>query len=339
MTTRLAKITKQPNTPKYELVIRSITQAIENKKIRRGDSLPSLNQIKKNFGVSLNTAVKAYDYLKEKGLIDSVNGKGFHVVTENVKRTINLFLLFDELNLFKEDLYNSIKDTLGSNANIDIYFHHYNFNVYESLILENLNRYNFYAIMPHPDPKAERVLKQLNPEQVLILDQKHHISNQYAYLVQDFRNETYQCLCKGLEQIQKYQQFEFIYPNRHKELDPFSREIILGTEKFCIDYSIPFTVIKNLTPKVVQKGSVYFVLPDDELVTIIKYIRDAKYKLGKDIGLISFNDNQLKEVIEDGITVISTDFSRMGRIAAISILEKRRIQEINASAIILRGSL
>jgi len=42
--------------------------------------------------------------------------------------------------------------------------------------------------------------------------------------------------------------------------------------------------------------------------------------LGEDIGIISYNDTPLKELL--GITVISTDFQKMGSAAAEMILTK-----------------
>ena len=43
--------------------------------------------------------------------------------------------------------------------------------------------------------------------------------------------------------------------------------------------------------------------------------------LGDDIGIISYNDTPLKDLL--GITVVSTDFDQMGRTTAELILEKR----------------
>jgi DNA-binding LacI/PurR family transcriptional regulator len=46
------------------------------------------------------------------------------------------------------------------------------------------------------------------------------------------------------------------------------------------------------------------------------------YTLGKDIGIISYNDTPLKELL--GITVISTDFNIMGETAASMILNNEK---------------
>jgi DNA-binding LacI/PurR family transcriptional regulator len=42
--------------------------------------------------------------------------------------------------------------------------------------------------------------------------------------------------------------------------------------------------------------------------------------LGLDIGLVAYNDNPVKELLENGITTISTNHDEIGRIAAQMIL-------------------
>lgn len=55
---------------------------------------------------------------------------------------------------------------------------------------------------------------------------------------------------------------------------------------------------------------------------MIKLAKKKGYELGKEIGLISYNDTAVKEILEGGITVISTDFEMMGKAAASVILNK-----------------
>lgn len=80
-------------------------------------------------------------------------------------------------------------------------------------------------------------------------------------------------------------------------------------------------------------------MEEADLVSIVKYSRKKGLKIGKDIGVLSFNDTPLKEVLEDGISVISTNFARMGSLAAELILEKRRLKVRNEFIFIRRKSL
>ena len=61
--------------------------------------------------------------------------------------------------------------------------------------------------------------------------------------------------------------------------------------------------------------------------------------MGKDVGVMAFNDTPLKEVLANGITVISTDHEQMGRSAATLILEGTIAQIKNPFGLIRRGSL
>ena len=53
----------------------TLSQAISMKKFREGDSLPSINQLSAEYGVSRDTVFKAFLDLRERGLIDSTPGK------------------------------------------------------------------------------------------------------------------------------------------------------------------------------------------------------------------------------------------------------------------------
>jgi len=46
--------------------------------------------------------------------------------------------------------------------------------------------------------------------------------------------------------------------------------------------------------------------------------------VGRDVGVISYNETPMKKIILDGITTISTDFEMMGRRVAEVILGKKR---------------
>lgn len=74
-------------------------------------------------------------------------------------------------------------------------------------------------------------------------------------------------------------------------------------------------------------------------MALIKLARKKKLKLGQDIGLISYNDTEVKEILEDGITVISTDFEMMGKIVSKAILEDKIIVKRNPTKVIKRKSL
>ena len=62
-------------------------------------------------------------------------------------------------------------------------------------------------------------------------------------------------------------------------------------------------------------------------------------KVSKDIGIISYNDTPLKEIIENGITVISTDFNEMGTKLAEMITNGLKVKIENNISLTLRNSV
>ena len=71
-------------------------------------------------------------------------------------------------------------------------------------------------------------------------------------------------------------------------------------------------------------------------------LKDSKNKdlvLGRDVGILSHNDDDVKEIIFDGITTFSIDFAHMGRLAAEFVLSLKPIKHIMENKLIRRNSL
>ena len=100
------------------------------KEFREGDSLPSINQLSAQYGVSRDTVFKAFLDLRERGLIDSTPGKGYYVTSQ----VTNILLLLDEYTPFKEALYNSFIKHLPINYKVDLLFHQYNERLFNTII-------------------------------------------------------------------------------------------------------------------------------------------------------------------------------------------------------------
>ena len=112
--------------PKYKQIIFSVEIAIAENRLKKKDKLPSVNKISLEFSISRDTVLLAYDELKKRGIIYSILGKGYYVKSVEFSFEQRIFLLFDELNSFKEDIYNSFLETVNNSVQIDIFFHHFN---------------------------------------------------------------------------------------------------------------------------------------------------------------------------------------------------------------------
>lgn len=118
--------------PKYKQIINAIEKAIESQDLKKDDKLPSINKICLPYNLSRDTALQAYDDLKKRGIIYAIPGKGYYVKSVEISIKQKIFLLFDELNIFKEDIYNSFLKNIGKNVQVDIFFHHLMFRFFKN---------------------------------------------------------------------------------------------------------------------------------------------------------------------------------------------------------------
>ncbi|MDX1283488.1 MAG: winged helix-turn-helix domain-containing protein [Draconibacterium sp.] len=109
---RIIVIDSKSSKPKYRQIIDSVFNAIERKALKKGDKVPSINQICADFNLSRDTVMMAFNELKAKGILHSQPGKGYYIATTEIQHEERIFVLFDELNAFKEDLYNSFISSL-----------------------------------------------------------------------------------------------------------------------------------------------------------------------------------------------------------------------------------
>jgi DNA-binding transcriptional regulator YhcF (GntR family) len=320
--------------PKYRQIINSIYNAISAGDLCRGDKIPSLNEICSEFELSRDTVMVAFNELKAKGVINSIPGKGYYINSTEINVDQKIFVLFDELNAFKEDLYTSFLNSLDNKPNVDIYFHHFNFQVFKNLISESIGKYTSYVIMPATFDDTVNMVSKLPKDKVYILDRMKDDLVDYPVVYQDFDQDVYDALTDGKDLLQKYSKLIMIFPGGK---EPEGR--MHGFQRFCKGNGFEYEIIRNLENKSIKSGEAYFVPSDRTLVRLVKMAAGKNLQLGKDFGIVSFNDTVLKEVVAGGITTISTDFNLMGQTLARMIQEKSGGKIRNQSALIRRNSL
>ncbi len=335
MNRNIINIDNSIRIPKYKQIINSVLFAIENKLIVKGDQIPSINEISKLHNLSRDTVMTAFNKLKAQGIIKPIRGKGYYINSTDIKRKENIFLLFDELNAFKEILYNSFIKHIKQDATVDIYFHYFNKRIFKSLINQNIDKYTTYVIMPANFTGISETISKIKNSKIFILDQANaELINQYPALYQNFENDIYNSLLSGEKLLKKYKTLIMIYPGGK---EPKGQKD--GFINFCIKRNFKYKVIQNPEERDIQKGDVYIIPNDIDLVTMIKKTRKLNYTIGKDIGIISYNDTPLKEVVGTGITTISTDFKLMGKTLAEIVLNNINKKIENPASLIIRKSL
>ncbi len=331
---RLISIQNNLGIPKYRQIIASLEKAIEDGKLKRDEKLPSINKVCLEFSLSRDTVLLAYEELKKRGIIYAILGKGYYVKSTEVSIKHRIFLLFDELNIFKEDLYNSFLEAIGKNVQVDIFFHHFNIQVFKKLINDSNGNYTKYIIMPTNLEEAASIIKTLPVNEVFILDQTNPDLKSYPAVYQNFVKDIYDALFKGKILIDAYEKMVLIFPGFREPLGMRN-----GFENFCNDFGLEYEIIAEFGQREIVQGEVYVIPSDRDLVSVIEKSKRQHLQLGRDFGIISYNETPLKKVVENGITTISTDFRGMGRTMAEMILKGAKAQIENESALIVRKSL
>lgn len=323
------------NESKYKLIVNHVVDGINGGVYKKGDWIPSINDFRKMYTLSRDTVFAGLSELKSKGIIDSNPGIGYFVTSTRIPQRHNIFLLFNELNEFKEDIYNSFMETVGKAATVDIYFHNYNRKVFETLIREANNKYTTHIIMSGKFAGIDPLLQSLSGD-VFLLDHFHsELKGKYSSVFQNFEKDTYEALVYGLPHLKKYDRIIMV---QKEEKEPIERYD--GLCAFCRDYDA-FTCdyISEVKGRTLSSGEIYMVVSDRDLVDIIKQAEQQRFVPGIDFGIISYNDTPLKEILAGGITTLSTDFKLMGQTMAW-LIGKKTVETIeNPWRLNLRSSL
>ena len=334
MARRIIFIDPKSSKPKYRQIINSVNNAIEKRSLKKGDKVPSINQICSDYNLSRDTVMFAFNELKSRGVLMAQPGKGYYIATTEIQHDQKIFVLFDELNAFKEDLYNSLINSLKGKANVEVYFHHFNYKVFKNLITESIGKYTSYIIMPAAFDNTQHLLAKIPKDKVFILDRLKPDLKKYPVVYQDFKQDFYDALIEGIPLLKKYRKLVFVNPGGK---EPTER--VTAFVEFCKENGFTCEVIKSLNGVRPSLYEVYFLISDRDLVELIKITKYNNFKVGKKFGIVSFNDTMLKEVVAGGITTISTDFVEMGKVLAEMVLERKTGQIRNPSRLIVRKSL
>lgn len=320
---------------KRDGIVDGILDAIANKAIAQGDPIPSVNKFIQKLGVARMTVVKALNILKERGIIVSEDKVGYFVKDVNVQRELKVFLFLTGFYSYHEILYNSIiEGVTDPNITIDIYFHHCNPKIFRSVLRENIGSYGLYVITSFDDPEVRKMLAQI-PERKLLQIIRPPLNTAISSITQDFTSG----LKKSLEEIKGrlliYETFILLFPEKkgHPE------DIKTSFTEFCNSIGIKHRIERKISRDVISKNCAYWVIEDSDLISLIKISEDSGFQIGTDIGILSYNETPMKEIIRNGITVISADFVKMGQSISSFINTQTPTNQLFKPEIIFRKSL
>ncbi len=320
---------------KHEQLVNGIINAINDKVVVQGSILPSVNVMVKEIGFARKTIVKAYNDLKERGIVESKNRLGYFITNEATDQKVKIAVLLYAFHTFQEIFYNNFRDACGENIQIDIYFHHNNVEIYETLLSNIRGRYGMYVVAPIHHSLSKKILSQFPPDKLLLVDRYEAVGPEYSYIAQEFEQSTYKVLNVLKESIQQFDEFILFF--RDNSDYPFGAKVAF--EKFIEDNGIKGSVQHKYVAGDVKKGTVYLTIGDTDLWRILKDAQEQGLEIGKDIGILSNNDSPVKEIVNGGITTYFSDFEDMALKAAKYIQSKNAIQEILPIKLSRRKSL
>jgi DNA-binding transcriptional regulator YhcF (GntR family) len=325
--------------PKYQQVVDTIISDIEIGIVKVGEKIPSINETSEEYYLSRDTVEKAYKILRRRGIITAVRGKGFYVSSTKRGDNKRVLLVFNKLSDHKKTIYNSFVKNLGENATVDLQIHQSDAKTLEKIIVESLGKYDHYVIMPHLNEETESVRTVINkiPKDRLILLNKDFpgIEGEYGCVFEDFELDIHQALYTGIEKIRKYKKLFLVFPTENY----YCVGIKTGFINFCEEEGFAYEIIEHTHAHEVRSRELYVVIEEGDLVEVIKKAAAKNLKLGKNIGVITYNDTPFKEILAGGISVLSTDFLKMGETMAEMVKTHATKKVKNPFKLILRNSV
>lgn len=340
-------ISNYSSIPKFIQIADSITKDILNGNINKGQRLPSINELSDSCSLSRDTIEKAYKILRDRDLIFSVKRQGNFAMGNDSESKNTVFFLINKPSSYKMDVYNAFVNTIGNKADVDMYLYYCEEHLFINALKKNINSYNYFVIMPHfkskaknhvcYTPKVIKAIETIPKEKLIIIDNSYtEISGIFAAIYQDYKEDIIHALEEGLEKLEKYKKIILVYPT--KLVFPYPTGILVGFIKFCEQYGFEFEILDKIYDDMdFESNEAFITIEEEDLVHLVQQIREKNLVMGKDIGVISYNETPLKALLE--ITVISTDFKGMGEAAARLVLSNKKEISKNPFNYIERNSL
>jgi DNA-binding transcriptional regulator YhcF (GntR family) len=338
------KIDQNSSVPKYIQIVKSIKGLINLGLLKFGEKIPSINNLSEEYYLSRDTVEKAYNILRKQGIIESVRGKGYYISNHSDLRKYRILLLFNKLSSYKKEIYNAFVLRLEDRAEISFHVYHCEYSLFKKLLEQNKKEYDYYVVMPHFKKECEKLGKNLIltlPQHKLILLDSfiEGMDDIFGTVFQDFRKDIYEALKFLKPRLTKYMKIRMVFP--YDSSYPYPETILEGFKKFAGEEGFQFDILNEIHSELkISSGEVFIVIEESDLVQLIKMAReDNQLEIGKNFGILSYNETPLKEVLQKGITVISTDFSKMGELAADMIISNEGNHVKNSFNVIVRNSL
>lgn len=332
-------ISESSERPKYEQIIHSIVSGIESNNIRSNERLPSINELSELHDIARDTVEKAYKELKRRGIIVSIPGKGYYKKESGQAFQFKILFLAPDMNMYVRQIIDAFRSVAGDESNINFVPYGNDFQSFKRSFLALHNQVTHVFVVPNfglDEEQAKSLLNQLPKHKLVVLDRKvNGLTGDFVSICQNWEKEIYQVLSTLEPAKNGFGTLKLVCPPTAHVL----RDILRGFQRYCIDSNLLGKLVPRLEQDTLQEGDLYIVVKDEDLIELSKKIERTGFKPGKHIGVLAFNDNPMKEVLLNGITVIAPNYAYAGERVARMLLNNERIQEESPCYFLRRTSL
>jgi len=229
----LFQVDEHKRMPKYRQIVRSVVNSIKQGDLKVGAKLPSINEVSVEFLLARETVVKAYNKLREMGIVVSRPGKGIYVCSEDIDKEYHIFLLFNKLSPHKKVVYDAFVNEMGKEAKVRLFIYNNDFNTFKRLVEENTGNFTHYVVITHffgVNPPVSKVLEKIPYQQLVMLDKRLvGPADECTSVYQDFASDIKNALASAREDLNKYQRLTLVFPASTYHSD----QIKTGFKLFC----------------------------------------------------------------------------------------------------------
>lgn len=311
------KVHKESETPIYRQIVDEVVKYASSPD-NAGRMLPSMNVLAQKMDISRETVKKAYAILVERGFIEPKQGLGFFIASRDTAQAKTILVLFDKLSAYKQILLSSMAETLGPSYQLTIRLHNQQTDLLRFYLDEAIDRYDYYIVSPHFPLDSEtqeevcRLLRRIPNRKMIMVDRYIDLDGNFGAVYQDFDNDISEGLEQGLQDLRKYNRLNVItLPS-----SLYHECISASVQRFCRKNRLSVHFSDRVEKDQVRAGDVFLLLNsqlDSGLLDLTRAARSKGLEIGRDVGIISYNEEPINELVLGGLTTVSTDFRLMGR--------------------------
>ncbi len=306
----------QARAPKYQQIVNAIVGDIERGVLALGDQLPSINEACAEWYLSKDSVKRAYETLHQQGFITSITRKGFFIAGQPKRHALRVLIVAGGLTEGVKQLHDAIASNLQREAILDVSSYNYRRELLCQLLDRQQGNYHYFVLMPHligQDPITLQCIRNVPGNKVIL------VGNQWAEVLRHghqlhYGGETalYDALQSQLSTLQKYTKLNLVLP----EHDCFDADSIRAFRRFCTTYGFDFQLIDELAEADIQPQQAYFVVDSHHLIKLVEGSQRRGFELGRQMGIVSFVENDYTRLLAGGVSVIAHPSAEVGRLAA-----------------------